>query len=156
MEIRLEPRQLRLFIAILALLMLVGLGLTGRLVTPSEEGEAVILTPARWTAFRLARQAREETKRLVDDASRLQALLEEDATDPVKAMLLAQRIYANHNAGSSATASARQALINAAEIAARSATGELPRQDAVFAFHEALSRIERLTQPWLTDKSQES
>ena len=31
MEIRLEPRQLRLFIAILALLMLVGLGLTGRL-----------------------------------------------------------------------------------------------------------------------------
>ena len=154
MEITLESRLFWILIAIIALLTLIGFGLIGHLITPVEAGEAVILTPARWTAFRLTRQARKETERLVKDAERLQALLKKDAADPVEAMLLAQRIYANHNTGSSATRAARMALINAAEAAARAATGELPRQDAIFAFQEALSRIQPLTQPSPSDDGQ--
>ena len=60
-------------------------------------------------------------------------------------MLLAQRIYAGHRQGTTATAPARQALIAAAEATARYASGGVPRQTAVDAINAALERIRVLT-----------
>jgi len=60
-------------------------------------------------------------------------------------MLLAQRIYATHRTGSTATVAARQHLIAAAEITARYAVGAASRQDAIAAYQDAMASIEALS-----------
>lgn len=101
----------RMLFGCLAVLLLVGLALLGRGVTPVEADSPVVLTPARWAAANLSRQAHAETVRLQRDAGELRALLAGPAgPDPVQALLLAQRLYAGHRQGTSATAGARQAL----------------------------------------------
>lgn len=133
--------------AVLAVLLavLIGLGVLGTAVTPITAGEPILLTPQRWTAARLARQARRETEVLLHDAQDLRRLLESEHPDPVAAMLLAQRLYAEHRAGSSATVSARQSLIAAAEITARYAVGAVTRQEAIATYAAALTSIQALT-----------
>jgi len=132
----------------LAVLVLVGLAFLGRGVTPVEGDSPVILTPARWAAASLSRQAHVETVRLQRDAGELRAFLAGPASpDPVQAMLLAQRLYAGHRQGTSATAGARQALIDAAATTARYASGAVPREQAVAALNDALARIQVLAAP---------
>ncbi len=138
----------RLLFGCLAALVLVGLALLGRGVTPVEADRPAVLTPARWAAASLARQARGEAARLARDAGELRALLAGPASpDPVQAMLLAQRLYAGHRQGVSATAGARQALIDAAAAAAQYASGAVTRERAVAALNEALARIQVLAGP---------
>lgn len=138
----------RMLFGFLTALVLIGLALLGRGVTPVEADRPAVLTPARWTAASLARQARAETARLQQDAGELRAFLAGPANpDPVQAMLLAQRLYAGHRQGTSATAGARQALIDAAATAARYASGAASRDQAVTALNEALARIQALAGP---------
>ena len=138
----------RVLLGCLAALVLVGLALLGRGVTPVEADGPTVLTPAAWAAANLSRQARAETERLQRDASELRALLASPAPpDPVQALLLAQRLYAAHRQGTSATAGARQALIDAAATSARYASGAVPREQAVAALNDALARIKVLAAP---------
>lgn len=141
-------------LSVLLLCLMAGVGVLGSLVTPVEAGEPVLLSPDRWQAATLARKARGETRALHRDAERLLALLNQGAPDPVSAMLLAQGIYARHRTGTSATATARQTLIAAAERAARYAAGSVPLADAILAAEEALRRLQPLLeQPEATTPS---
>ena len=133
---------------VLGALLVVALsfGLLGAAVTPVDgNGQPVLLTAGRWTAARLARQANAETEALVADASDLRTLLKREHPDPINAMLLAQRIYAAHRTGSTATVAARQRLIAAAEVAARYAVGAASRQDAIAAYQAAMDSIQALS-----------
>jgi hypothetical protein len=56
-------------------------------------------------------------------------------------MLLAQRLYARHHEGTSATAPVRLALIAAAEAAARYASGAGERETALAALTLAISHL---------------
>ncbi len=128
------------------LVVAIGFGLLGAAVTPVDaQGEPMLLTAGRWTAARLARQAKAETEALVKDAAELRRLLEREHPDPIDAMLLAQRLYAEHRTGSTATVAARQALIAAAEVIARYAVGAAARQEAIDAYHAAMASIEALS-----------
>ena len=128
------------------LVVAIGFGLLGAAVTPVDaQDEPVLLTSQRWTAARLARQASAETAALVQDAAKLRRLLEREHPDPIAAMLLAQRIYAGHRTGSTATVAARQAIIVAAEVAARYAVGAATHQEAIDAYHAAIASIEALS-----------
>jgi len=137
-----DLRQCVLGLAVLGLVVL--FALIGRGVTPIEAATPVVLTPARWTALNLSRQARGEIGRLEADGQALRALLATEPVDAVQAMLLAQRIYAGYRQGTTATASARQALIAAAAAVARYAGGALTRQEAIEAVNAALQRIQAL------------
>jgi len=128
------------------LAILIALAVFGAVVTSAQAGEPTLISPDRWTAARLARQAQAEAQALMHDASQLRNILEADKPEPVAAMLLAQRLYAAHRQGTSATGGARQALIYAAETSARAAVGELSRQNAITALNDALDRIEPLLQ----------
>ena len=133
-------------VAVALLVVVIGFGLLGAAVTPVDaRGQPVLLTAQRWTAARLARQANAETEALVKDATELRRLLEQEHPDPIAAMLLAQRLYAEHRTGSTATVAARQALIAAAEVAARYAVGAATRQEAIDAYHAAMTSIEALS-----------
>jgi hypothetical protein len=128
------------------LVVALGFGLLGAAVTPVDgNDQPVLLTAGRWTAARLARQANAETEALVADASGLRTLLKHEHPDPIAAMLLAQRIYAAHRTGSTATVAARQRLIAAAEVAARYAVGAASRGDAIAAYQDAMASIEALS-----------
>ena len=131
------------YVLLVLVVCLFAFAILGAAVTPAG-AQAQVMTPDRWTAFALARQARTETEALLTDAGALRAMLEQDRPDPVAAMLLAERLYARHNQGTSATGGARQALITAAEATARFAVGELPRQAAAEDFNVASSLIETL------------
>ncbi len=124
--------------------LLVFFGVLGYLVTPVEAGEAQVLTPARWHAMRLARQAAKEAEALTRDARDLRTMLERGRPSPVDAMLLAERIYAHHRQGTVATAAAREALITAAEVTARYAAGTASRAEAELAARRAFALIEGL------------
>ena len=92
-------------VAAALLVVVIGFGLLGAAVTPVDaQDEPVLLTSQRWTAARLARQAKAETEALVKDAAELRLLLEREHPDPISAMLLTQRIYAEHRTGSTAAA----------------------------------------------------
>ena len=110
-------------------------------MTPLEGATPVLLTPERWQGAALARQASAETTSVEADLMVLQRTLEGGKPDPVPAMLLAQRIYARHHAGASATAPARTLLIEAAAAAARYAAGSTDRTTAIEALTAAQERL---------------
>ena len=128
----------------LALAALFTLGWLGYWATPLEDGQPILLSPERWQAQRLARVARAESEAVYRDAEKLVRLLDSPAPDPVSAMLLAQGIYARQRTGTSATAPARQALIAAAEVSARYASGSLDKESALAVTVEALGKLEIL------------
>ncbi|MCO6450157.1 MAG: hypothetical protein J5I90_05140, partial [Caldilineales bacterium] len=76
---------------LLALFLL--FGVLGAVVTPDAASDGhslqppVVLTPDRWTSLRLARDVRTETETLLQDAARLQQLLDSERPDPIAAML---------------------------------------------------------------------
>ena len=145
-EIGLSESKVALAVLVVVVLAsLIAIGLLGRVVTPRRSGEATWLTPERWQAAALEQRAQAETEILHQDYSDLRQLLEASALDPVDAMLLAQRIYADNRSGTSATAIARQSLIAAAATTAQFASGSAAQSDAVTALNLALSRIEMLS-----------
>ena len=144
LDLTLSRTQLIITSTLALVFLLAGLSVIGSRVTPVVAGEPVLLTPARWTAAALARQTRTETDRIYADAEALATLLDAPRTDPVTAMLLAQGIYARQRNGTSATAPARQALIAAAEAAARYAAGTLSERELILIVEEALYRLSRL------------
>jgi len=129
----------------LALFVALALLFVGRAATPVAADNLAILTPDRWQAAALARKAGAEIVRLAADVQALHGLAARETPDAIQAMLLAQRIYAGHRQGTTATAPARQALIAAAEATARYASGGVPRQIAVDAINAALERVRALT-----------
>ena len=146
MELELEGGNAIAFIVIITLIILLFFGMVGKFVTPIDAtGEPTWLSPSRWTAYKLQKEASKEAKRLVKDAQRIQRILESSAPDPVEAMLTAQDIYANYQKGSSATAAARNALIAAAQATVRTTIGEIPRDQAIAAYQAALERIDALS-----------
>jgi hypothetical protein len=129
----------------LGLLVAGALLLIGRAAGPVAVEGPAILTPDRWQTAVLARKAGIEIVRLAADARTLRDLAASPTPDAIQAMVLAQRIYAGHRQGTTATAPARQALIVAAEATARYASGGVPRQTAVDAINAALERVRVLT-----------
>lgn len=129
----------------LALFVALALLFVGRAATPVAADNLAILTPDRWQAATMARKAGTEIVRLAADVQALHGLAARETPDAIQAMLLAQRIYAGHRQGTTATAPARQALIAAAEATARYASGGVPRQIAVDAINAALERVRALT-----------
>jgi hypothetical protein len=129
----------------LGLCLVLALLLIGRAASPVTADDPALLTPDRWQAAALARKAGSEIVRLAADAQALHGLAARETPDAIQAMLLAQRIYAGHRQGTTATAPARQALIAAAEATARYVSGGVPRQTAVDAVNAALARIRVLT-----------
>ena len=100
--------------------LLVGLALLGRLVSPvaMELNRPQVLTTERWLAAAMTRQANAEIERLTADARQMRNLLASEHPDAIQAMALAQRVYTAQRTGTAATATARQALIAAAETLA--------------------------------------
>lgn len=133
-------------------LVLAGLALLGRAVSPVESGRLVVLSPERWQAAGLQRQALAETQKLQEDVTALHGLLDATQPDPVQAMLLAERVFARQREGTSATAAARQAVTDAAAEAARYMTGASSRQQALDAYAAALARVEMLNAGQARDK----
>ena len=148
MQIELQlPKEVSLkAITVTTLIFVIfGLGTLGYGVTPVEADQLVLLTPERWQAAGLARQAMAEVVVIQRDLGSLNQLLAGENPDPVAAMVLAQRIYANHKTGTSATATVRTTLIDAAERTARYATGTEERNDAVDAMMEVEGHLVWLT-----------
>ena len=123
--------------------MLVGLALLGRGVSPIRQwSRTAPKSDAGTLAGRgLARQARAEIARLTADPRQLRSLLASERPDPVRAMALAQRVYVAQRAGTSATATARQALIAAAHRP--SAAGDNVKR-RIAALDAALERLKAL------------
>ena len=144
LELDLRPLSRPLLAILLLVLLALGLGALGRVVTPMEGGEPQLLSPERWQAQKLARQARAESEALYRDGEQLVELLDQERPDPVRAMLLAQAITARHRQGTPATAPARQALVVAAQVTAHYASGGAERAEAVAALEQALTRLARL------------
>jgi hypothetical protein len=132
-----------------AVLLLVALAFLGRAVTPLVDGAPVLLSPVRWQAYGLAREAHAEMLLLQRDIMDLKELLGAPHADPVATLLLAQRIKATHHEarGTAVTRPARQALILAAQAAAMSASGSEPRANAVEAYNAAFAQVQRLAAP---------
>jgi hypothetical protein len=142
----LSKQKLTALVVTGGILLIVALALLGRAVTPVIGGAPALLSPARWQAYGLASQARDEIRRLRNDMTELHELLQASYPDPVAALLFAQRIKADHNEvrGTGVTLPARRALILAAEVAALSASGAEPRTKAVEAYNAALQHMQRL------------
>ncbi len=143
MDISLEDAR-PFVIGALITVLLVGLALLGHGVSPVEADRPQLLTPERWLAAALTRQAAGEIAHLVNDVRSVREVLAKEPPDAIHAMTLAQRVYAAHRTGTAATAPARQALIAAAEAVARCAAGGLARNDAITALNAALERIQAL------------
>ena len=142
MEIRCNGRHLVIGAVVLGLVL--ALAAVGRAVTPVAEGSPVLLTPERWHAGRLARQAAAEIARLTVDGHALRTLAASEPPDAVAAMLLAQRIYAAQRSGTTATAATRTAMIEAAAATARYAGGGMSRATAIAAVNVALNHLQML------------
>ena len=100
--------------------------------------EVSLLTRAQWQALRVHRQTRQDVARLTRDLAELQRVARAPYPDPVPTLLLAQRIYARQRRGAVASTPARQALMQAGEIAVQRAYGAVePR-----ALAEALQAAE--------------
>lgn len=136
--------SLRALMIAIVIFIILALGGLGYAVTPVDVDGLVMLTPERWQAAALARQAMAEAEIVQQDLASLNRLLSAENPDPVTAMLLAQRIYANNKTGTSATAAVRTTLIEASEVAARYATGAAERNAAVSAQDKVVVHLGKL------------
>lgn len=122
----------------LALLVLVGLVLLGRSVTPKGSS---LLTPAEWGLLKAERAYREELGDLRQAAEELAALLNA-RPDPVRAGLAADRAEQLALEGQPALALQREALTRAAEAVRLWAMGGGSREDAEVALAEAVQLLQ--------------
>jgi len=121
----------------LAVCLLMALALLGRFVTPVAGYRPQVLTPQRWQALLLRRQAEAEVRQLAADLEALHALAGSEVPDAIQALSLAQRLYVRYRRGTVVTAAARQAMLAAAEATAHYAAGALDRAALV----EAVNRV---------------
>lgn len=144
MEISL-PDRWPLYGALAAVVIALLLGAAiGARVSPVEAARPVLLTPLRWQLRQVTVQVQGEIRQLVLDAAAVRAELAEENPGAIRALTLAQQVYANQRTGTAATAPARQALTAAAAALARYASGGTERDVAVTAFNMALERLQAL------------
>ena len=144
LEIELDERARRAAIAgaiFVALLAVALLAFGGRLATPvDEEGRARLLTWSDWQEMKSQRAFRAERERMRREAEELARLLEA-RPDPVRAMLLRDRIRRETAGGHPALEASRQALREAAEAVAAWASGGADIEEARQAVQKAVERL---------------
>lgn len=124
-------------------LLLLLICLLGYAVT-LQQPERALLTHARWQALHVHRQTRQDVQRMSHDLDQLARLMSTPHPDPVQAILLAQRVYARQRTGSVATAAARQALVQAAEVAVQVSHGAQKSPALATAFRDAEAKLRLL------------
>jgi hypothetical protein len=134
-------KVLRAAAVLIAALAVAGLAFAGRLATPVDgEGRARILTWSDWQEMKAQRAFRAERDRMRRDAEELARLLEA-RPDPVRAMLLRDRIRRETAGGHPALEASRQALREAAEAVAAWASGGADIEEARQAVQKAVERL---------------
>jgi hypothetical protein len=126
-------------VAAMAAVVLVGLTLLGRAVTP--EG-GVVLTPEEWRLLKASRAYDQELGRLRDEAGALVDILNR-SPDAVRASAAADRVAQMAVEGNGALALQREALASAAEAVRLWAMGGAERQGAAAALQEAVDLLGR-------------
>ena len=121
-------------------------GLLGFSVTDQMEAPQV-LVPARWERFQAQLAMQREVGSLAADLANLAGLLQESSADSVQVLLAAQQLRARYQDGEPATATARAAVIAAAEVAVREAQGAASVREVVAALENARVKLERVTHP---------
>jgi hypothetical protein len=134
-------KVLRAAAVLIAALAVAGLACAGRLATPVDgEGRARILTWSDWQEMKAQRAFRAERDRMRRDAEELAGILEA-RPDPVRAMLVRDRILKEAAMGHPALEQARRKLRAAAEAVAAWASGGTGREEAVRAVQEAVEAL---------------
>lgn len=128
------------------LLILLLLGLLGATLTQHQQ-ERILLNRTQWQVLQAHRQTRQDVVRLNLDLAQLVRLSSEPRLDPVEAVWQAQRLYVRHKAGATATATARQALIEAGQIAVGVARGSDQSQNLKTALQQAQDLLGLLQTP---------
>jgi len=143
-EIELDPRLSRIapvVLAGMAAMALALLAIAGRSVTPVDAtGHPRILSYADWQALKAERAFRAERDRLRRAVEELAGILEA-RPDPVRAMLVRDRILKEAAMGHPALEQARRKLRAAAEAVAAWASGGTGREEAVRAVQEAVEAL---------------
>ena len=121
-------------------------GLLGFAVTSQMESPQVLI-PARWKTLQAHRAVRREVESLTVDLAHLAGLLKEGAADSVQVTLTAQRLRARYQDGEPATATARAAVVVAAEVAVRQAQGTASPLEVVTALENARVKLGYVMQP---------
>lgn len=150
MQVRFDPSSLRIQTrhAVVAALSIscVLTGLLGFSVT-AQMADPQVLVPARWERLQAQLAVQREVGSLAVDLAYLAGLLQEGSADSVQVMLAAQRLRARYQDGEPATATARTAVVAAAEVAVREAQGAASAREVVAALEDARVKLGRVTHP---------
>ena len=122
------------------------IGLLGFSVTAQMEASQV-LVPGRWEGLQARLAVQREIGRLAVDLAYLVGLLQGDSADSVQTTLVAQRLRSRYQDGEPATATARAAVVAAAEAAVREAQGTASAREVVAALENARVKLSRVRQP---------
>ena len=142
-SIRLEltwPRESKAsWYALAGMLSLLLLGLLGATIT-QHQPERLLLSRSQWQVLQAQRQTRQDVARMTRDLSQLAHIGTSQRSDPVEAVWMAQRLYSRHKEGTPSSATARQALIEAGQIAVQVANGTQHPE----SLESALQTVKRL------------
>jgi len=125
-------------VLLITVMVAVGLGALGRLVTPAGDK---LLTWSEWQVLQARHAYRQELSRLRQDVEALAGLLDQ-SPDPVRAQLVAEQALAHSQVGQETLAPQRQAVALAAEALRNWAVGAEDRQIAVAALLQAILTLE--------------
>lgn len=144
MEFELDVREDQTVwtIAILSIiaLLLFGLGVIGRPVTPYEGDTARVMTSADWELIQAEEVYNAEIVILRRDVDSLVAALDAES-DPVRVSLLVKKISGDVADGTPALATARQAVFQAALNVGDWSTGVLDREIAITSLQTAIALL---------------
>ena len=144
MEFELDVREDQTVwtIAILSIiaLLLFGLGVIGRPVTPYEGDTARVMTSADWELIQAEEVYNTEIVILRRDVDSLVAALDAES-DPVRVSLLVKKISGEVADGTPALATARQAVFQAALNVGDWSTGVLDREIAITSLQTAIALL---------------
>lgn len=144
MEFELDVREDQTVwtIAILSIiaLLLFGLGVIGRPVTPYEGDTARVMTSADWELIQAEEVYNTEIVILRRDVDSLVAALDAES-DPVRVSLLVKKISGDVADGTPALATARQAVFQAALNVGDWSTGVLDREIAITSLQTAIALL---------------
>jgi len=125
-------------VLLITVMVAVGLGALGRLVTPAGDK---LLTWSECQVLQARHAYRQELSRLRQDVEALAGLLDQ-SPDPVRAQLVAEQALAHSQVGQETLAPQRQAVALAAEALRNWAVGAEDRQIAVAALLQAILTLE--------------
>lgn len=146
LELDWAPEHVGPWYLLAVLLILLFLGLIGATLTQHQQ-ERMLLNRTQWQVLQAHRQTRLDVARLNLDLAQLVRMSTEPRLDPVEAVWLAQRLYVRHKAGATSTATARQALIEAGQIAVRVARGSDQSQNLKTSLQQAQDLLGLLHTP---------